>query len=860
MLGKVDSRSFVLTVILTAAGLFSLASRASAQGCQTISGIAYGTYVDGSGATQSLLLELMVPTAAPAPVPLVIWVHGGGWSSGSRLPVPSNVSALCDRGFAVASIDYRFTNVARWPAQIQDCKGAVRWLRAHAAEYGMDPGRFGVWGASAGGQLVSMLGTSGGVATEILGNAQVDLEGTVGGNGGVSSRVQAVVDWYGAIDFLQMRYFPTPSAPNHDASNSAESKLIGGPVQDNPELSATASPLTYVTPDDPPFLVMHGTNDTLYPFHQSRLLVDALAAQGVPVTFTPVPNGGHGGSSWNPAWISQTVWDFFAQTLTAPVAPLREQAATPKSQAPQQLAGQPAVSVQATDAKGAEVSGTTPVNNGQFRISLSTPLVSNLTVAYHTAGTATGGADYVSLPGTATIPAGQTSVTVDLQVINDTQLETGEYVILALDPSSAYQLGTPAEASVAIADDDDDTAKPIVSAIATDFSATEPGAGADTGEFAITRTGGTSAALTVSLLTDGSAVDGTDYTGIPATVTFNAGVSRLTVILTPQDDLANEGTENAELTVAAASGIYLGRFEGNAVALLDDEPLLGTLALSSLSISPAAAPGGGAKPTGTVVLDGPAPAGGVSVALASSDPAASVPASVTVPAGAGSAAFSITTQVVAADRPVTVSATFRTATKTASLTVQAPVLSSLSLTPASFVGGCQTSTGKVTLTGKAPAGGIVVSLTNGNPAAALPASVTVAAGATSATFAITAPAVTSSQAGTVTATQGGVTKNSTLTVRPVGLAALALAPNPVTGPAPVTGTVTLECAAAPGPVTVTVTTTSTVAQPTPSFTIPAGQTAGTFNVTTTQVSAVSKATIKATANGTSKSVTLTVNP
>jgi acetyl esterase/lipase len=856
MLGKFDSRSVALTALVAAVSLFSLASRASAQGCQTTSGLVYGSYVDGGGATQSLLLDLMVPAAAPAPVPLVIWVHGGGWSSGSRLPIPSNVSALCDRGFAVASIDYRFTTVARWPAQIQDCKGAVRWLRAHAAQYGIDPDRFGVWGASAGGQLVSMLGTSGGVATEILGNAQVDLEGTVGGNAGVSSRVQAVVDWYGAVDFLQMRYFPTPSAPNHDAATSAESKLIGGPVQDNPELAATASPLTYVTPDDPPFLVMHGTNDTLYPFHQSRLLVDALAAAGVPVTFTPVPNAGHGGSAWNPAWINQAVEDFFVQTLTAPLAPSRGQAPAQEPQRSQQLAGQPVVSIQATDAKAAEA----PSNNGQFRISLNAPLISSLTVAYHTAGTATGGADYVSLPGTATIPAGQTSVTVDLQVIDDTQLETGEYVILALDPSAAYQLGSPAEASVAIADDDYDTAKPIVSAIATDFSATEPGAGTDTGEFAVTRTGSTSAPLTVELLTGGSAVDGTDYTGIPATVTFNAGVSRLTVILSPQDDLANEGTENATLTVAAASGMYLGRFDGNAVDLLDDEPLLGSLALASLGVSPAAVPGGGTKPTGTVVLNGPAPAGGVSVALASSDPAAAVPASVAVPAGATSATFSITTQVVAADRPVTISATFRTVTKTAALTVQAPVLSSLSLTPASFVGGCQTSAGKVTLTGKAPAGGIAVTLANGNPAAAMPASVTVAAGATSATFTITAPAVTSSQAGTVTATQGSINRSGTLTVRPVGLASLALSPNPVTGPAPVTGTVSLECAAAPGPITVTVTTTSSAAQPTPSFTIPAGQSTGTFDIATAQVSAVIKATIRATANGTGKAVTLTVNP
>jgi acetyl esterase/lipase len=847
--------SRALTVIFATSILCSVGSTAFAQGCQTYSGLPYGAYVDSSGATQNLLLELMVPAGAPSPVPLVIWVHGGGWSSGSRLPVPSNVTALCDRGFAVASLDYRFTNVARWPAQIQDCKGAVRWLRAHAATYGIDPNRFGVWGPSAGGQLVSMLGTSGGVTTATVGNARVDLEGTVGGNAGVSSRVQAVVDWYGAIDFLQMRFFPTPSAPNHDGSTSAESKLIGGPIQDNPELSATASPLTYVTPDDPPFLVMHGTQDTLYPFHQSRLLVDALAAQGVPVTFTPVPNGGHGGTAWNATWVSQAVWDFFDSTLKSPSG-LAARTMQAESQRVQPLtSGLPTVSVQATDAKATEAGST----GGQFQISVSAPQASDLAVAYHTAGTATSGSDYVPLSGTAVLPAGQTAVTVDLEVIDDSDLETGEYVILALDPMSSYQIASPSEASVAIADDDYDGTSPIFSVIATDFRASEPGTGTDTGEFTITRTGSTTAPLTVSLTRGGTAICGPDYTGVPSTVTFDAGVSRLTVILTPKDDLANEGTETATLTVGPGTGIYLGRFDGNTVSITDDELVLGSLALSALSVSPAALAGGG-KATGTVTLNGPATVA-VSMALSSSDPAATVPASLIVPAGASSATFSISTQVVSTDRPVTISATFRTVTKTAPLTVQAPVLSGLSLTPATFIGGCQTSTGKVTLTGKAPTGGIVVNLTNGNPVASMPSSVTVAAGSTSTSFPITAPAVTSNQVGTVTATQGSLTKSGTLTVRPVGLASLSLSPNPVTGPSPVTGTVTLECPATPGPITVTLSTTSTVAQPAvSSLTIPQGQTTGTFNITTAAVSTQSKATIKAAANGGSKSVTLVVNP
>jgi hypothetical protein len=564
-----------------------------------------------------------------------------------------------------------------------------------------------------------------------------------------------------------------------------------------------------------------------------------------------VPNGGHGGTAWNASWVNQAVWDFFTATLKTSSA----QALAPERKTELLTSSLPSISVQATDAKATEAGST----GGQFQISVSAPQASDLVVTYHTAGTTTSGADYIPLSGTAVIPAGQTSVNVDLQVIDDSDLETGEYVILALDPTPSYQVASPSEASVAIADDDYDGTSPILSAIATDFRASEPGTGTDTGEFTITRTGSTTAPLTVSLTRSGTAVSGTDYTGVAATVTFDAGVSRLAVVLTPKDDLANEGTETATLSVGPGTGMYLGRFDGNTVSIADDEPILGALALSALTVSPAALTGGG-KATGTVTLNGPAPVA-VNVSLSSSNAAATVPASLTIPAGASSATFSISTQVVSTDHPLTISATFRTVTKTAPLTVQAPVLSSLSLTPATFIGGCQTSTGKVTLTGKAPTGGLVISLTNGNPVASMPSSVTVAAGATSASFSITAPAVTSNQGGTVTATQGSLTKSATLTVRPVGLASLNLSPNPVTGPSPVTGTVTLECPATPGPITVTLSTTSTVAQPdVPSLTIPQGQTTGTFNITTATVATQSKATIKAAANGGSKSVTLVVNP
>jgi hypothetical protein len=190
-----------------------------------------------------------------------------------------------------------------------------------------------------------------------------------------------------------------------------------------------------------------------------------------------------------------------------------------------------------------------------------------------------------------------------------------------------------------------------------------------------------------------------------------------------------------------------------------------------------------------------------------------------------------------------------------------PTLSALTLAPATFAGGCQTSTGKVTLTAPAPAGGAVVTISDTNPAASMPASVTVPAGATTATFTITGVAVAAKQAGTVTASYGGVSKSATVTVRPIGVASLTLSPNPVVGPNSVVGTVTLECTAAPSSITVALSSSNAAVASTPaSLSIPAGSKTGTFTVTTADVSVVSSATIKALANGISRTVTLTVNP
>jgi len=232
------------------------------------------------------LLDIYSPEKTAGPLPLVIWVHGGGWANGDKGPSPQFLQ-LVPLGFAVASINYRLSGQAPFPAQIEDCKAAVRWLRAHAAEHGLDPERFGAWGHSAGGHLVALLGTSGGVEK---------LEGTVGGNLGVSSRVQAVSDYAGPTDISK---FWTQAGPENVfwqmKGSSYFDRLFGeGPFEDHPDLVRLANPIEYVSADDPPFQIFHGVKDVLVPVGQAELLVAALEAKGVACEYTPLPTMGHG--------------------------------------------------------------------------------------------------------------------------------------------------------------------------------------------------------------------------------------------------------------------------------------------------------------------------------------------------------------------------------------------------------------------------------------------------------------------------------------------------------------------------------------------------------------------------------------
>lgn len=246
-----------------------------------------------------LKLDVFLPKEVENP-PLVVFVHGGGWMKGSykncRTPW------LKDEGFALASISYRLSDVARFPAQVHDCKAAIRWLRAHADVYGYDATRIGVAGTSAGGHLALMLGTTAGVE---------ELDGTVGSHLDQSSTVQAVVNYFGPSDFV----FRSKNQPSKtDKPGGGVYELLGGPVKQLTELAELASPITHVTADDPPLLTLHGDNDKTVFVDQAERVDAAYRAAGLDVRTVVLNGSGHGGNEF-----------FSAENREAVVAFLRRQ-------------------------------------------------------------------------------------------------------------------------------------------------------------------------------------------------------------------------------------------------------------------------------------------------------------------------------------------------------------------------------------------------------------------------------------------------------------------------------------------------------------------------------------------------------
>lgn len=231
---------------------------------------------------KTLCLDLYRPEQASGKLPVIVWIHGGAWLAGSKNQCLPERMGFVGKGFAVASVDYRLSDAAKFPAQIEDCKAAIRWLRAHAEEYNLDANRFAAWGDSAGGHLVGLLGTAGDVRDFDTGE-YLDQ----------SSAVQVVCNYYGPSDFAA--FVTTPGYEEHAWPQSPESRLIGGRVQDKAEEARKASPTTYASKGDAPMLLVHGDKDSTVPIGQSKLLYEALKKASVPTEFVTLKDAGHGG-------------------------------------------------------------------------------------------------------------------------------------------------------------------------------------------------------------------------------------------------------------------------------------------------------------------------------------------------------------------------------------------------------------------------------------------------------------------------------------------------------------------------------------------------------------------------------------
>jgi len=222
-------------------------------------------------------LDLLVPMSEEK-LPLLVWIHGGGWEAGDK--EDRAFYRFLNQGFAVASINYRFSQHAIYPAQIEDCKAAIRWLRAHSEEFGLDPEKIAAGSASAGGHLVALLAATG--HTRMFDKGEYLEE---------SSRIQAACDFFGPTDFTDYDFQDTIFK---DPDDSPLSRLVGGTVTQKIALLSLASPLCFVTSTHAPIIIIHGNKDNLVPLNQSQRYLDALAQANVESTLLIMDNQGHG--------------------------------------------------------------------------------------------------------------------------------------------------------------------------------------------------------------------------------------------------------------------------------------------------------------------------------------------------------------------------------------------------------------------------------------------------------------------------------------------------------------------------------------------------------------------------------------
>jgi acetyl esterase/lipase len=258
------------------------------------------------------VLDITLPASGNGPFPVVVYIHGGAFSAGSKSQGAPARAYLVSAGYAVASIDYRLSGEAKFPAQIYDVKAAIRFLKANAATYALNASRIATWGTSAGAGLAALAGTSGGVTT---------LEDLSLGNASQTSRVQAFVDLFGPINFLTMdselRELGLFDGTGHDAPTSPESRLLGVAIQTRPDLCALYNPETYISADDPPAFIQHGAADNQIPYLQGQHFSEKLAAAlgSSQVRWTLIPGAKHSDPAFDNAGNLATLVAFLDQHL-----------------------------------------------------------------------------------------------------------------------------------------------------------------------------------------------------------------------------------------------------------------------------------------------------------------------------------------------------------------------------------------------------------------------------------------------------------------------------------------------------------------------------------------------------------------
>jgi acetyl esterase/lipase len=252
-------------------------------------------------------LDIYIPNNNK-PMPCLVWIHGGAWLTGSKDGLAEEIDTLLYQGYVIVSIEYRLSSEAVFPAQIVDCKTAIRFLKENGVKYMIDSSRIAVAGSSAGGHLAALTGTSAYITS---------LEEKGMGSENASSRVQAVIDFYGPTDFLIMDELPENCHDPmiHLDPNSPESKLLGCNIKDCPEKVKIANPITYITRDDPPFLIFHGGFDCTVTPESSILLKKKLIETGIEADFHLIPNAGHGGKEFVSPEIKTLVLDFLNRTF-----------------------------------------------------------------------------------------------------------------------------------------------------------------------------------------------------------------------------------------------------------------------------------------------------------------------------------------------------------------------------------------------------------------------------------------------------------------------------------------------------------------------------------------------------------------